>query len=115
MVNRAVSRWHLTDVERFMQFVMKAESGCWLWLSTKKKNGYGTFSYESKKQHAHRVSYLFFNADIPEGMQVHHRCDNPGCVNPEHLWIGNQKQNIQDMIQKGRHFTPFRKEQYAEI
>lgn len=108
MISRGISRWQLSDTQRFLQFV-KEENGCWLWQSTKKKNGYGTFSYESKKQSAHRVSYRIFKGEIPIGMQVHHKCDNPSCVNPLHLWIGFQTHNIRDAIAKGRHFTPFRK------
>ena len=76
-------------------------SGCWLWLLSK-AFGYGNFKVNGKTKRAHRVAWEEFNGPIPEGMNVCHTCDNPSCVNPEHLFLGTQYDNLQDMKQKGR-------------
>jgi len=96
--------------ERFWRFVdKKEESKCWEWLGQRLSNGYGRISLGAKSlgsEGAHRVSWKLFNkADIPEGMFVMHKCDNPSCVNPHHLSIGTPKENTQDMIAKGRKRT----------
>lgn len=78
---------------------------CWIWKASKLKDGYGCFCYGREKR-AHRVSWILFNGIIPDGLSVLHHCDNPLCVNPEHLFIGTQKQNMEDMINKGRKISP---------
>ncbi len=82
------------------------ESGCWLWSGVLDKDGYGHFhTYAQGKRRftcAHRVAYEIYVAPIPSGMSVLHRCDVRSCVNPAHLFIGTQKDNIADMIRKGR-------------
>lgn len=81
---------------------------CWNWKLSKDRLGYGrmTISMGSRKQFrsesAHRYSYEIFNGPIPAGMCVLHRCDNRSCCNPDHLFIGTQKENIHDMHKKGR-------------
>ncbi len=92
---------------RFWRMVGKSsESECWEWQGQKLSNGYGRISLGAKKlgsDGAHRISWKLFNKqDIPEGMFVMHKCDNPSCVNPHHLSIGTPKENVQDMIAKGR-------------
>lgn len=93
--------------ERFWNYVdKKSEDECWHWTGQILSNGYGRISVGSKKdgaEGAHRVSWKLFNKkDIPDGMFVMHKCDNPSCVNPHHLSIGTPKENTQDMIAKGR-------------
>ncbi len=86
----------------FNRMINKTES-CWIWIGANdRKRGYGSFHIKGKSIGAHRVAYEFFIGAIPKGMVVMHKCDNPRCVNPEHLQIGTQKQNIHDMISKGR-------------
>lgn len=84
------------------------ENGCWLWTSTRLNRGtsYGLFRLRRRRELAHRVSYLIHRGPIPEGFTVLHNCpcgDNPGCVNPSHLWLGTQKDNVRDMLHKQRH------------
>lgn len=75
---------------------------CWMWKSGFFKSGYGNFWAQSQGQCAHRVSYSIAYGDIPNGMQVLHRCDNPACVNPGHLFLGTHQDNMDDKIAKGR-------------
>ena len=89
--------------ERFWAKVDKRSSDqCWNWTGLRDRYGYGTIQVCGKKLRAHRVSWELANGPIPAGMCVLHRCDNPSCVNPRHLWIGRQEENIQDMASKGR-------------
>lgn len=91
----------LTLTERFWQYVNK-QDGCWNWLSYKDPNGYGRINYDGKPYLAHRLSYQINCGEIPVGKVICHRCDNPSCVNPEHLFLGEQADNVADMHNKGR-------------
>lgn len=82
---------------------------CWLWRGalggTKRRTGvgYGKFTVNGKQYDAHRVSYeLHTGTTIPEGMQIRHSCDNPLCVNPQHLSVGTNADNVGDMVSRGR-------------
>ena len=90
--------------ERFWSKVSKSD-GCWLWVAFRDRNGYGRFgtSALNRSTLAHRTSYSLTFGDIPEGMHVLHKCDNPPCVNPDHLFLGTDKDNAQDCKAKGRH------------
>jgi hypothetical protein len=101
---------HSTLEVRFWRFVSKkSESECWEWEGQRLSSGYGRISLGAKElgsDGAHRVSWRMHNkAEIPQGWHVMHKCDNPSCVNPNHLTIGTAKQNTQDMIAKGRKRT----------
>lgn len=87
--------------ERFWKKVQKTNS-CWTWIGCKNRTGYGIIRLEPRNLRAHRVSWELVNGPIPDGMHVLHRCDNPTCVNPAHLYLGTQKDNIQDAASKGR-------------
>jgi hypothetical protein len=71
-------------------------------MGSRQPRGYGTLSVEGKNKLAHRQAYELVNGSIPEGMNVCHSCDNRPCVNPAHLWIGTQKDNMHDCSVKGR-------------
>ena len=85
-------------------------TGCWEWQGTL-RNGYGRMIVGSRtdgtrrSESAHRVSYMLNYGEIPDGMDVCHKCDNPRCINPEHLFVGTRKENIADREAKGRNIT----------
>lgn len=77
--------------------------GCWIWTAARTEHEYGVFAPDWRRtKKAHRVSWERFIGPIPNGLWVLHRCDNPPCVNPSHLFLGTRADNIQDMMQKGR-------------
>ena len=78
------------------------QDDCHIWTGSKYHHGYGCTSYKGKKIQAHRLIYMLYKGQITEGMYVCHSCDNPSCINPDHLWLGTQKDNMTDMIEKGR-------------
>ena len=97
------SHLYIASVEgRLLSKVQKTET-CWLWLADKVTGGYGRIKVGRGLKLAHRVSYELFVGKIPNGMQVLHSCDNPPCVNPKHLFLGNDRINVDDKIRKKRH------------
>lgn len=93
----------LTPLERFRgSYRVNKESGCWEWTRGKVAGRYGAFSLNGKLLPAHRASWMLFKGN-PNNLFVLHHCDNPLCVNPNHLFLGTQKDNVDDMIQKRRH------------
>ncbi len=94
---------------RFWRHVDKSDE-CWIWTGGRLPSGYGFFEVGTHKQHkkarAHRLSWELTNGAIPLGLSVLHRCDNPSCVRPTHLFLGTQSDNIKDMYRKGRSNIP---------
>lgn len=79
------------------------DGGCWMYGGAKNSNGYGVLSVCNSDMLVHRISFEAFKHPIGNGLFVCHRCDTPGCFNPEHLFQGTQSENIQDCVNKGRH------------
>ncbi len=92
--------------EAFSRRYERAPDGCWHWLGAKSALGYGILPSGRRlgttERTAHRISWLLLRGVIPSGMKVLHRCDVRRCVNPEHLFIGTQADNVRDMMEKGR-------------
>ena len=103
--------------ERFdNKYTPEPNSGCWLWTAAIRTDGYGIMNVHGKCTAAHRVSYRLHNGLIPKGEGPHgtcvlHHCDNPICVNPDHLFLGRNKDNVDDRERKGRNIT-FQGEQH---
>lgn len=87
----------------YAKILIPNENGCMIWNGSKDPRGYGGFvGLHKKMTSAHRYSYQLHIGIIPKGMFVCHKCDNPSCVNPEHLFLGTNSDNHQDMLKKGR-------------
>jgi hypothetical protein len=96
-----------TPLERFEAKFVKRESGCWIWTASLDGQGYGHFYIDGVTVTSSRAAYRFYVGPIPEGPGYHgtcvlHKCDNPLCVNPEHLFLGSNFDNVKDMDSKGR-------------
>lgn len=101
----------LTDEQRFWKNVnregpvpehMPHLGPCWPWTAGKSRAGYGMFRVNGKSEYTHRMAYENYFGPIPEGLSVLHKCDNPSCVSPIHIWAGTHKANSQDALKKGR-------------
>ncbi len=99
-------------LERFEEKINKdgpiqahMDTACWEWTAGKSRQGYGKFGFgpcRGQLQGAHRVSWKLYKGPIPDGMGVLHKCHNPGCANPDHLYVGTQQQNMNDMVEANR-------------
>lgn len=108
--------------ENFWSKVEKTDS-CWNWIANKSSEGYGKFYTIVKSgmfdsELAHRISYWFAYGEFDRSLEVCHKCDNESCVNPNHLFLGTHKDNINDMVNKGRHHfqtNPRKNEEHSQV
>ena len=99
---RSVKVW--TDWNTvFKDRVVGSRDGCVVFMGSRSKFGYGSIRFNGETTTTHRVSYLLACGEIPKGMCVLHKCDNPPCVNPRHLEIGDRAKNMMDCVLRGRH------------
>jgi len=95
-------QFYCGTVCRFLSKIKIMPSGCWEWTAGKTAAGYPMFRADEKLIYGHRFSYEHFIRKIPAGLLICHKCDNPGCVNPHHFFVGTQADNVNDCIKKGR-------------
>lgn len=100
---RCINPKHLMNREEFFQSFIKKDNKteCWLWTGLQ-KGGYGSFAFNRKEELVHRIMHERHNGVLKKGFNVCHSCDTPLCVNPKHLWLGSQSDNVHDMISKSR-------------
>lgn len=98
-----MARWPLNQVDRFWSQVKKAEGdGCWEWVGAVGSAGYGRVHFDGRLQQAQRVAWELTNGPIPGGLWALHKCDNPKCIRPDHLFLGTCQDNWDDCRRKKR-------------
>jgi hypothetical protein len=98
-----MSRHLLEFAERFWSKVdRRSEQECWPWLAYKDRLGRGMINAGRRPEYSSRVAYMLTKGSIPDGLVVMHSCDDPGCNNPAHLWLGTRQDNMSDAVLKGR-------------
>ena len=105
----------LTDLDKFMRKVVVAGNGCWEWNGYINDSGYGRYRLKNKKTLAHRAAWLLLRGPIPNDLLVLHHCDNPKCVNPDHLYLGTNGDNMRDCARRGRNWLQRAKQQRIQF
>lgn len=98
----AQEKFSIRNIRSFWRKTVKSPGGCWVWIGCTDRDGYGQIGVNRHQLKAHRFSWELHYSAIPEGLCVCHRCDNPSCVNPEHLFLGTNQDNTRDKVSKGR-------------
>lgn len=94
--------WSERFKRNFLRRVVPRLDGCQVWVGPRQRNGYGLVWCRDRQRLAHRVAFEAKHGAIPDGLCVLHRCDNPPCVNPDHLFLGTKLDNARDAMRKGR-------------
>ena len=89
-------------LDEFWSHFAPTTGGCWEWTGARHTKGYGLVRWNGRMQRVHRLVWNLTKGEVPPGLLVCHRCDNPPCGNPDHLFLATASQNLQDMAQKGR-------------
>lgn len=114
MTKMYTTGWPLS--KRLEFYSKRHKSGCLLWISSKVTGGYGTISLDGCPEYVHRAAWkLKTGKTIPDGMDICHTCDVRNCIEPEHLFLGTRKDNVQDMLKKGRGPKPNAKLNYEKV
>ncbi len=92
------------SIEKMSKKIKIDKNNCWVWQGSLSKSGYGKSSYQDKSWRSHRLMFYFYNGFVPS--IVMHSCDNRACVNPNHLKEGTHRENMIDMVKKGRSSKP---------
>ena len=107
---------HPKHIRRFWSKVdIGPEDHCWTWTGRKHQQGYGWFDLDTSMILAHRMCWVLIHGHIPNDLCCLHTCDNPSCVNPNHLWLGSHTDNMQDMLEKGRGNHPKGAQHYKAV
>ena len=91
--------------EELLAHIAVTKDGCWEWTGIKNNHGYGRLTYTPNRYLTHRLYWQLFIGEIPQGLVVCHHCDNPPCMNPDHLFLGTLSDNQQDASRKGRNHS----------
>lgn len=98
---------HMPTEDRLMARIARVDGGCWEWTGPKDKDGYGTIALVTegmrRTYRTHRVAYQIWRGPVPDQAVVMHACDNPRCINPDHLRVGTHADNMADKMSRGRH------------
>ena len=100
--------------QRLKKYVVPSKTGCWEW-SGALNDGYGVTKINGKKVSVHRATYELFVGPIPDGLHCLHKCDNPCCCNPDHLFLGTNRDNVNDMLAKGRQHSKLTRDEVIAI
>ena len=116
VAKREARRWANKPPDRFWESVnIDADGDCWEWQLALTKGGYGHLRWGREFVYAHRIAWELSNGLIPEGLCACHKCDNPSCCNPAHLFLGTHQENVLDAIEKGRWTRKLTMDQAREI
>lgn len=106
----------LSEIEKARFWIKAEHSGyCWEWKASKNIGGYGVYKIGRKMIIASRVAYQIVHGKIGENIHVLHKCDNPGCVNPDHLFAGTHQDNMDDMVKKGKRKSAIATSRYRGV
>lgn len=96
-----------TLAEKIQDKYIVDDNGCWRWTAYLNAKGYGTMFHEGKTLLAHRASWIVAGKELPDDMELCHRCDTRDCINPDHLFVGTHQDNMTDMVEKKRHVARY--------